>query len=60
MTGTLDTFTNLKWQLLGLWIRILTSSTKDRDSRYFYCPLVAIDRDYGSQTMDTFTDLKWK
>ena len=47
MTGTLDTFTNIEWKWLGLWIGIITFSAKRRESRYFNWPLVDIDRDSG-------------
>ena len=52
MTGTLNTSTDLKWQLLGLLIILLILSDKENDFVYFYLPLVAM-----SLTQDDFTDL---
>ena len=42
ITWIFNTFTDLHWQLQGLWIPVLTSHVNDRDSAYFDGPLVAI------------------
>ena len=52
MTGTLNTSTDLKWQLLGLWILSLISSGKNRDFVYLHLPLDGMFR-----TQNTKTDL---
>ena len=50
MTGSLNTSTDLKWQLLGLLILLSIFSGKNRDCVYFYLPLVVMSR-----TKDTLT-----
>ena len=50
MTGSLNTSTDLKWQLLGLLILLSIFSGKNRDFVYFYLPLVVMSR-----TKDTLT-----
>ena len=52
MTGSLNTSTDLKWQLLGLLILLLIFSGKNRDFVYFNLPLVVMSR-----TKDTLNDL---
>ena len=55
MTGTLNTNTDLKWQLLGLWILLLISSGKNRDFVYLYLPLVAMSRPQNTVLRLTFS-----
>ena len=52
MTGSLNTSTDLKRQLVGLLLLLLIFSGKNRDFVYFYLPLVVMSR-----TKDTLTDL---
>ena len=52
MNGTLNTRTDIKWQLLGLWILLLISSGTNREFVYLYIPLGAMSR-----TRDTKTEL---